>query len=130
MKKTALILLALIAVSGCGPRPGNEASRTALPVSLSVEVSDKQMTLAWTKSGDGAIAGYNIYISREPLAVKYPGPSIDGSIETFNTTPFPGDTDPEDRVEHFDAVNLENGVKFYVSVRVVYPDRSVSKPSN
>ena len=128
MKKSLLLLLVLI--GGCGPKPVPETARTVFPVDLNVDVNDEAMTLSWKKSGNGPISGYNIYISEEPLVALYPGPAIDPKVETYNATPFPGDTNPDDGIEYFDATKLDNGIKYYVSVRVVYPDQSVSKPSN
>ena len=129
MKKLLPFLILLAA--GCGPQqPGQETVRTVYPAGLSVEVNDASMTLSWKKMGKGPISGYNIYISREPLVAKYPDTTIASTVETYNVTPFPGDTNPEDEIEYFDATKLDNGVKYFVSVRVVYPDRSVSKPSN
>jgi hypothetical protein len=76
------------------------------------------------------MSGYNIYISREPLVDRYPGSELPPTVKPFNNVPFPGDTDPSDGIQHFPAEGLENGVKYYVSVRVVNTDRSLSKPSN
>jgi len=130
MKRTLVALTLIVAGVSCGPKPERGYVGGAYPTDLTIEVNDKQMALSWRKVGEGSIAGYNIYVSERPLAALYPGGSIDSSVETYNTTPFPGDTIPEDGVEHFDATGLENGVRYYVTVRVVYPDRSVSRPSN
>lgn len=130
MKKLLLITSILALLAGCGPRPSAEYTGTVFPVDLAVEVNDRQMTLSWHKVGDGPIAGYHIYISPEPLTAKYPDSEIDPSVDTYDVTPFPGDTNPDDGIEYFEATGLDNGVRYYVSVRVVYPDRSVSKPSN
>ena len=76
------------------------------------------------------ISGYNIYISEEPLAAKYPGPSLPETVKPFNSTFYPGDKNPDDGIEHFTAEGLKDGVKYYVTVRVVMADRSLSEPSN
>ena len=128
MKRLLLIFL-LLAVAGCGPRPGDEYAAGVYPVDLSVAVDDKQMILAWETRGEGAIAGYNIYISDDPLVARYPGAAIDSSVEIFNRTPYPGDTNPDDGREYLEAAGLDTGVRYYESVRVVYPDRSVSRPT-
>jgi len=88
------------------------------------------MIVSWSKIGQGAISGYNIYISECPLSALYPDAYIDSSIAPYNSTPFPGDTNPEDSVEYFEATHLENGVKYFVTVRVVFPDGLVSRPSS
>jgi hypothetical protein len=129
MKKLLWSSTLLLLLAACGPKPGSETARNVYPVDLKVTVDDEAMTLSWKKQGDGNISGYNIYISEEPLVAKYPGPAIDPEVETYNVQPFPGDTNPEDGIEYFDAKALENGVRYYVSVRVVYPDGSVSKPT-
>lgn len=123
----ALVLLAM----GCAPKQEvAEYSRIVRAVNLDVDVNEEMMTVSWQRSGEGMIGGYNIYISEAPLASKYPSAVVEPSFEPFNAEPFPGDTNPDDGVEYFVAEGLEDGVKYYVSVRVVFPDGSVSKPSN
>jgi hypothetical protein len=139
MKLVIGIALAVVVLSGCQPQPVVEEKPVVVEtptvskvtvVDLSVEPNHRKLDLTWRKLGQGLIAGYNIYISERPLAALFPGDSIDPTIASFNTTPFPGDTIPEDGIEHFEADNLDNGVRYYVSVRAVYPDRSLSAPSN
>jgi len=130
MKKLIVLLVAMIILGGCGPKPGVEYAGTVYPVDLKVEVNHERMDLSWRTVGDGAISGYHIYISTEPLAANYPGVEIDASVPTYNVVPFPGDTDPDDGIEHFEATHLDNGVRYFVTVRVVYPDQTVSRPSN
>jgi hypothetical protein len=100
------------------------------PYDAGVDVNDRQMTVTWRINCTQLMSGYFVYISEKPLADKYPGTQLPASVKPFNHTPFPGDTDPEDEIEHFIAEGLENGVKYYVSVRVVNPDWTLSKPSN
>ena len=130
MKKLLTLLVAMIILGGCGPKPGVKYAGTVYPVDLKVEVNHERMDLSWRTIGDGAISGYNIYISTEPLAANYPGVEIDPSVPIYNATPFPGDTDPDDGIENFEATHLDNGVRYFVTVRVVYPDQTVSRPSN
>lgn len=139
MKRTVPAILALLVLAGCGPATVRQSSETPLPTetrkqasitSPGVSVNDKSMIVSWRKNGPGAISGYNIYISKRPLRALYPDAYIDSSIAPYNSTPFPGDTNPEDSVEHFEATHLENGVKYFVTVRVAFPDGSVSRPSS
>ncbi|MFZ5979204.1 MAG: hypothetical protein ACOYVF_01095, partial [Candidatus Zixiibacteriota bacterium] len=129
-------LLALLLVSGllfsCGGPPKEKivASTNTFAYDLNVEVDHQQMTLSWLLNKRGLISGYNIYISETPLAAKYPGPSLPESIKPYNSTYFPGDENPADGIEYFTAEGLEDGVKYYVTVRVVMADRSLSEPSN
>ncbi len=100
------------------------------PYGLSADVNDRQMTIVWSDNCKRLISGYYIYINEESLASKYPGSQLPAFVKPFNRTPFPGDTNPEDEVERFLAKSLENGVRYYVSVRVINPDGTLSKPSN
>ncbi|MCP4686134.1 MAG: fibronectin type III domain-containing protein [bacterium] len=131
MNKTVIAAALALMVVGCTPKQRPvEYARTVFAVEASVEVNDKTMTVAWKKSGEGMIGGYNVYISEERLAAKHPASVAKPSFRPFNEEPFPGDTNPDDGVEYFVADGLDNGVRYYVSVRAIYPDGSVSKPSN
>lgn len=127
MKKLSLVLCGVLLLLSCGGKKqvAEEARYTVKAVNLRVEPDHEKLTVIWDKQGSGLISGYNIYISPTPLAG-----AVDPYPEPFNTTPFPGDTDPSDTVEHFEAVGVEEGTVYYVTVRVVYPDRSLSVPSN
>ncbi|RME25846.1 MAG: hypothetical protein D6800_07170 [Candidatus Zixiibacteriota bacterium] len=129
MKKTALsYVFLLLVLAGC--QPGTEGTTpNVYPYDLHVEVADHTMTVSWKRHGNAAIAGYNIYLSEQPLVTKYPGNKLPPDIKPFNRVVFPGDTNPDDGIEHFIAKHLENGKRYYVSVRVVFPDRSLSKPT-
>lgn len=118
-------------MTSCAPKKESWESRgECYPYDARVEVNDRQMTVIWKKRCSRLMSGYNIYISTEPLVSRYPGTELPASVKPFNPTPFPGDTNPEDNLEHFEATGLKNGVKYYVSVRVVNPDRTLSKPTN
>jgi len=119
----------LIGIS-CGPKLSLEkATITCIPTDMQVEVRDRAMTVSFADNCERLKAGYNIYISRESLTDKYPGTELPVSIKPFNHPVFPGDTSPEDGIEHFEATGLENGNPYYVSVRIVFPDRTLSQPS-
>lgn len=117
-----LTLFVVLCVSlGCGPGEVEEEDRAhALLYDFNVAPDHKQLTISWRMQGSAMISGYNVYISEQP--------AHEGT-EPYNDAPFPGDTDPNDGVEHYAAVGLRNGVKYYVSVRVVYPDGSLSEPT-
>ncbi len=117
-----LSLMTLLAGISCGPpQPGAEQRASCRPEALTVEAGDGAMTIAWKVECPRLISGYNIYISEQPL-------SGDDS-QPFNATVYPGDTDPDDGVVQYDARGLDNGVRYYVSARVVFPDQSLSAPS-
>ena len=128
--RIAALLLLIFTLITCGPSgSGGEYSKSVYPYDMQVDVDRNQMTISWKKHGNGAISGYNIYISDKELAKDFPGSKLPSTVNPFNASFFPGDTDPSDGIEHFLAEGLENGKKFFVSVRVVFPDRSLSKPS-
>lgn len=123
----ALIILA----AGCGPKKiSEEVSSRCQPEDLRVDVNSGTMDVYWKSNCDQLIAGYNIYINEEPVVKKYPGRTLPETVRPFNLEPYAGDTNPDDNVEHFIAEQLENGKKYFVSVRIVNPDLTVSKPSN
>ncbi len=131
MRYLVVFVLLGVIFAGCAPKQVvDEVPRAIYADDVRVEVNDREMTVSWRKHGEGAIGGYNIYVSKHSL-VSSAGPLFDSSLaEPINTTPFPGDTDPDDGIEHFVARSLENGVVYYVSVRVVFPDGLMSKFSN
>jgi hypothetical protein len=132
MHKCGLVFLTLIAVIlACGPPPTPQPETgTARDIQdLDVDVNDRMMTVSWKVSGDALMIGFNIYITEEPLVGKHPDGNYPDHIEPFNHTPFAGDTDPSDGIEYFEALGLENGRRYYVSVRVVNADRSLSRSS-
>jgi len=127
----ALVLLFGHLIQSCGPGGVSpEVSGRCYPYDLKVNVDHGSMDVFWKTKCSHLISGYNVYISEQPLAADYPGVQLPPDIKPFNPTPFSGDVNPEDEYEHFDAEGLENGKKYYVSVRVVNPDGSISRPSN
>ncbi len=117
-------------VSGCGPTKIAEEKSTACePRDIQVDAANESLDISWRDDCTELKSGYNIYITDTPLVSKYPNGEIPTSVKPFNLTTYPGDTDPEDPVEHFVAKGLENGTKYFVSVRVVNADQTMSKPS-
>jgi len=130
VRKVTVVLLIAAVAAGCGPkRMPEESAGCGAPQGLAVQPGNGSMTVTWERHGCRIIAGHNVYISREPLVQSYPGTVMPESVRPFNVEPYPGDTNPDDGIEHFMAEGLENGVKYYVSVRIVFPDRSLSRPS-
>ncbi len=131
-------LTALLLVS-CGtppkptpePNPPQETVKsTVTPYDLQADASNAKLTVSWKTRGEGLISGYSIYISPELIVGRYPDTMLPSFVHPYNSTPYPGDTNPDDSIEQFVAEGLENGVKYYVSVRVLYPDGRLSLPSN
>lgn len=130
MKSLLLLFLPIVLlVTGCGPakKPVPEVAPDRYPFDIATEVDDGMMIVSWKTAGEGLISGYNIYISEEPLLDD--SDSLPPNAEPFNTTTFAGDTDPDDGIEHYEARGLENGVLYFVHVRIVYPDRTLSVPT-
>ena len=116
---------------GCAPpKSGHEVDESCYPYDLNVEVNDRTMTVMWKTECNRLTSGYNIYISETPFTEYNSGDNQLFMVKPFNYEPFLGDTDPSDGIEHFIASMLDNGMVYYVSARVVFPDRSLSKPSN
>ncbi len=124
------IFVAMLAVlNGCAPSKTTSVEEVTLPtvsdvkpVDLTVIPDDQGMTMEWKRKGDGLISGYNIYITDEQ--------QVNDSARPFNFEPYPGDTNPDDGVETFKAEGLENGKRYFVSVKVIRPDRTLSPSSN
>src|SRR5574341_1327070 len=128
MKKLYLVLLAFVVSCG-GPKMDGVFPRSCKPYDLSVTVDSWKMTIRWRSDCARSIGGYNIYISTEPLAPQYAKRQIPEQMPTFNHEIFPGDTNPEDSLEVFEATGLTDGVKYYVSVRIILPNGVQSKPT-
>lgn len=117
-----LIVLAFMFIYGCTPKPPAGETSSCIPENLNVNVDDSMMQVVWENNCKNLISGYNIYINDKPNQQS-------SDLKPFNFEPFAGDTDPEDGVERYEAKQLENGKKYYVSVRIINPDRTLSKPS-
>ncbi len=124
---TFIVILA--ALNGCAPSKTTSVEEVTpptvsdvKPVDLTVIPDDQGMTVEWKRKGDGLISGYNIYITDEQ--------QVGDSARPFNFEPYPGDTNPDDGIETFKAEGLENGKRYFVSVKVIRPDRSLSPSSN
>ena len=129
---TATVIVILLVVLGCGgaKQPAEETAQECVPFGVEASVDDGVISVSFVDDCTRLKSGYNIYVSREPLAQRFPGDSLPPGVEPHNHAVFPGDTNPEDNVERYDAEGVENGTVCYVHVRTVFPDRGVSKPSN
>ncbi len=134
-----VIPLTALLLESCGtppkptpaPSPPQETVKsTVTPYDLRAEASNAKLTVSWKTRGEGLISGYDIYISQELIVGRYPDTMLPSFVHPYNSTPYPGDTNPDDSIVQFVAEGLENGIKYYVSVRVLYPDGRLSMPSN
>ncbi|MDF1543987.1 MAG: hypothetical protein P1R58_02660 [bacterium] len=120
-----------VLIAGCKPSTvSDEVPAGCVPKELTVETGNELMTVFWKPDCSQLISGYYVYISESPLFEKYGNGALPKSVEPFNHTAFAGDTEPEDGIEHFEARGLENGRKYYVSVRTVFPNITLSKSSS
>lgn len=129
-----LFVIALLLACAAGKKKPSEYAPGGLvaPTDLKVEANSHSMDLSWktNRTEDMIIAGYNIYISTQPLTQPEIPNRIKPGIEPFNQTIYPGDEDPQISYESYTATGLENGVPYYVAVTTVYPDKFESGPSN
>ncbi len=127
---STFILAFGLLLNSCGPKGASSESRQAcVPYQIRVEVNDNSMTVIWKADCDQLTSGYNIYVTEYSLWNKYKNKQLPKSVRPHNTVFFPGDIDRADKIEHYQADGLENGKKYFVSVRIVYPDRTLSRPS-
>ncbi len=123
--------MAILYLGNCAQKP--EPIRqwpSCVPNLVSVEVDNHSMVVSFRVNCDQRLkSGYNIYITEESLAGQYPDSNWPDSVEPHNHPVFPGDLNPEDEIERYEAEGLKNGVPYFVSVRTVFADQSESKPS-
>nr|MBN2276127.1 hypothetical protein [candidate division Zixibacteria bacterium] len=122
-------------LAGCGkaPRPGGEVIRPdCYPENLTIKPESGKMTLMWDPNCDDSImiSGYNIYLRPKSIFERYGSAGLPRSIKPYNENPYPGDTDPDNEFETMIIEDANNGEEYFVSVRTVFPDGSVSKSSN
>lgn len=133
MKKFVVLILALAIFIQCGPpRPVEEAIyRVCAPGDLTVHAGDGSAFIQWGAPCPDSIrvAGYNIYLSETPLE-KYRIKELPDQYTPYNSAPYPGDSNPEKSFETMETGGLENGQKYYVSVRTVYTNGKLSAASN
>jgi hypothetical protein len=106
--------------------------KDCVPGNLIVTPNNQTLFLKWDTNCDinTVLSGYNIYILTEPMYEKYGLANLPDEIKPVNIIPYPGDTNPEKSYETMSIDMLENGVEYYVSVRTVFPDRSITVSSN
>ncbi|MEW6015988.1 MAG: hypothetical protein AB1690_11765 [Candidatus Zixiibacteriota bacterium] len=102
------------------------------PTKLTIKPGNRNLFLKWNTNcpPNVLLSGYNIYLLREPLDDRYLDSEMPSRIKPYNSAPYPGDTDPEGSFETMLIDNLENGTEYFVTVRTVFPDGSLSVSSN
>jgi hypothetical protein len=119
--------------SGCAKKFRlRTTSDECAPANLEVKSNDQTLFLKWDTNcpKESLLSGYYIYLEDKPIYAAYHNLAPPRGIKPLNHDPYPGDTDPEDRWETMEINNLDNGIEYYVSIRALYPDRTVSVSSN
>jgi hypothetical protein len=126
---TYIAAFALLACLSCGPPKlaGEQTATCRRPYDVSTESNDAGLTVGWKIDCPQLISGYNVYIA--PTSIENFGDISTMSKKPHNDAVYPGDTDPDDPVVYYEASGLDNSVLYQVAVRVVFPDRTLSAPS-
>lgn len=119
-----LALVALVAVS-CGPKKIADETSRCRPGAVRVQAGDGEMNVAWNDDCNTLITGYDIFINEQPMTQQ----KTNRTSKPFNDVAYPGDTDPDDGVVNYTAKGLSNGIKYYVSVRTIFPNKTMSTRS-
>jgi len=104
-----------------------------IPSSLIVDSTASSYALiAWNPGCPGLriLRGFNVYVSPVPLAADYPGSDLSPDFRPYNRDIYPGDTLGNPKRESYAIEDLENARQYYVHVRDVYIDGTLSPPSN
>lgn len=129
IKKIVICTIPVLLLFGCKPKEIAEEVGTCKPTDINVDVNHEKMNVSWVDPCDELISGYNIYISETPLNQSYPGRELPSNVKPFNDSSYAGDTNPDDGIEIYEAKNLDNNKKYYVSVRIINPNLTLSSPS-
>jgi hypothetical protein len=142
MKKIILLFLSILIISQCAPptkriiprETGEKAGkvRECTPAKVAVQPGNHKLVIRWDPNCSDSVilSGYNIYLLNKPLDKKDYGPNPSSRIKPHNSVPYPGDTGTDSRLESMEINNLDNGREYFISVRAVYPDESVSAISD
>lgn len=121
---TATLTTIIFMMMSCGPKPVSDTETVTpnIPYALKAITASESATISWQINLQDAskISGYNIYVADSP----------NSESELFNSAPYPGDTDDDVTRETYLIPRLENGHRYFVSVRTVFSDGSLSKPTS
>jgi hypothetical protein len=131
----AAIFFVFAVLLSCGPKPKQKITteERCIPIGLSIDSTASTYALiAWNPGCPGLriLRGFNVYVSPKPLAAEYPGSDLPADIRPYNRKVYPGDTLGDPKRESFAVEDLENATQYYVHVRDVYTDGTISPPSN
>ncbi|MEZ5358818.1 MAG: hypothetical protein R3F48_08280 [Candidatus Zixiibacteriota bacterium] len=130
------VLLIFCLLVSCGPKtqaPADEMAKRCTPKDLKIEQTGSHLVkIGWNPGCPGTriMQGFNIYASAEPLVKRYFGREMPDNIKPYNDKVYPGALDASQDREYFDFENIQLGQLYYVHVRVVNSDGSLSLPTN
>jgi hypothetical protein len=133
IKGLLLLIVLLSIVTACSSGLKVKSIRTeCAPSNLEVKANDHTLFLKWDTNcpDDVLLSGYYIFLEKKPIYELFHDTIPPSKIKPFNHTPYPGDTDPEDSFETMLIQNLDNGVEYFISLRTIFPDHSISVSSN
>jgi hypothetical protein len=110
-----------------------DESRLCKPQDLTIDsIANNYTRIAWNPGCPGirVMRGFNIYLSPVPQVSKYTGRELPKNIRAFNSEIYPGDSEGKLNRETYEIENIDNATRYYVHVRAVYNDGSLSVPSN
>jgi hypothetical protein len=133
-RSAAIFFLAAILLS-CGPKPKQktEVEERCIPSGLTIDsTASSYAVIAWNPGCPGLriLRGFNIYVAPRPLVSEYSGTDLPDDIKPYNREVYPGDTLGNPERESYAIENLDNAAQYYVHVRDVYIDGTLSPPSN
>jgi Fibronectin type III domain len=140
IRKVFILILSFAALS-CAPAQKNAPPQELTPRiierckpgKLAVDsTSNKYVRIAWDPGCPPIriLQGFNIYAYPHPLGLTDPNLALPESIKPLNPEVYPGDTEGNLNRETYELKNLDIGVKYYVHVRAVYDDGTLSTPTN
>jgi len=122
-------------ITSCGPKPPTTDApkdTRCFPDNLVIDSTGSNYALlAWDPGCPGVriLRGFNIYASPVPLVSEYPGTDVPPTVMPVNAQVYPGDTLGNPTRETFALEDIENAVAYYVHVRAVYSDGTLSPPT-
>lgn len=129
-----LLFSSIFLLISCGPPAGGgDESVRCQPRNLIIDtIGNGRAIVAYNPgcTGTRIMRGFNFYVSTRPLAKEYPGRDLPSSIQPHNPEVYPGDPEGSARRETFEIKNIANATRYYVHMRAVYNDKSLSLPTN
>ncbi len=132
---TLFCSLLIFAVLSCGPPKEIETAvkYPCSPKGLVIDsISSKYAKIGWNPGCKGTriLRGFNIYLLPAPLETMSENGALPEGIEPFNKLTYPGDVEGNPNHETYEIKGIENALYYYVHIRTVNSDGTLSQPSN